>query len=94
MQENKLFDKFKDLQKKNDALELQAEQYLSTINELRTKADGIKSQPAVIELSDRHYQSQTKTKGTYSDKDDSQQRINLGNSIILQTIINILIINS
>ena len=83
MQENKLFDKFKDLQKKNDSLELQAKQYLSTINELRTKAEGIKSQPAVIELSDRHYQSQTKTKGTYSDKDESQQRINLSSSIDL-----------
>lgn len=83
----KLYEKFRDLQKKNEALELQASQYLSTINELRTKAEGLKPQPAVIELSDRHYQSQTKTKGTYSDKDDSQQRFNLGNKIYLDFLL-------
>ena len=77
----KLAGNVKELQIHKEELEKENEEYILTINELKQQIENTKSKGGIHEDGDHREFSQTKTKGTFSDKDDSQHREILGNFI-------------
>ena len=61
-----------------EELEKENEEYINTINELKTQIENVKPVSGGHDEFEHWEFSQTKTKGTFSDKDDSQHRFHLG----------------